>query len=164
MKKIVLLFMLFSLAGAVCFSQNSSNNDSNTNSTAQNEKFDKDFPQWAKDLRRTEIITLGSLPFVTIWTTVLYSLTVYGEMTNPMDRNTSSFTEDDQWKIIGFSLGTCAALGVTDLVISLIKRHSNESKAKKTFKYREIQITPILPEVELDKSYLEIEGIESAVF
>ena len=34
-------------------------------------------PQWAKDLRRAEIITLGSVPFVTMGVTFSYSLYRY---------------------------------------------------------------------------------------
>ena len=92
---------------------------------------DINFPQWAKDLRRTEIITFGSLPFVTLWTTVGYSLYEYGEFRNPLDKNTDSFTEDDQWKIIKISAATCVALGLTDLTINLIRRSQKEKRLKK---------------------------------
>lgn len=91
---------------------------------------EENFPQWAKDLRRTEIITLGSLPFVTLWTTVIYSYSVYGEFHNPLDKSNSSFTEDDQWKIIQMSAATCVVLGIADLAINLIMRKIEKNKEK----------------------------------
>lgn len=119
-------------------------------------------PPWAKDLRRTEIITLGSLPFVTIWTTLAYSLAVYGQLTNPIDKSSSNFTEGDQWRIIGISLGACMALGVADLAISLAGRRSRELRERNV--HREIKVVPLVPEAERDRSCLELEGVESAVF
>lgn len=100
------------------------------------------FPQWAKDLRRTEIITFGSLPFVTLWTTMLYSLAVKGTFTNPFDKSTSSFSEADQWTIIKISAATCVGLGLTDLVISLIRRNAMEKQALKNKKTDAFTITP----------------------
>lgn len=83
-----------------------------------------EFPQWARDVRRTEIITLGSLPFVTIWTALGYSLAVYGEFRNPLDRSAGSFTEEDQKRVFAISAGACVALGLADLVFSLVARSS----------------------------------------
>ncbi|WP_191018101.1 hypothetical protein [Treponema zioleckii] len=91
---------------------------------------DINFPQWSKDLRRTEIITLGSFPFVTLWTTLGYSLAVLGEFHNPLDKSTSSFSTDDQKRIIAYSAGICVGLGLTDLAITLIKRSYNKRKIR----------------------------------
>ena len=145
------------------------------------ESYDSvNFPQWAKDLRRTEIITFGSLPFVTIWTTVIYSYKVYGEFQNPLDKSNSSFTEDDQWKIIKISAATCAALGLADLTINLILRAINKHKNLKKSETDGIEIiapdnsgTDVPPPknettIEKDrKSELPeyfFDGVESAIF
>lgn len=82
---------------------------------------DIDFPQWARDLRRTEIITLGSLPFVTIWTVFGYTYYEYGEFRNPLGGN-DSFTTEDQKTVAALSLGICAGLGIFDLVFTLVRR------------------------------------------
>lgn len=142
------------------------------------------FPQWVKDVRRTEIITFGSLPFVTLWTTVGYSLYTYGEFKNPLDKSTSSFTEADQWNIIKISAATCLALGLTDLTINLISRSRKENRLRKQMEKQPFTIVPSkeikLMEEESDKEAaeklkkeLEIEknrqnelpeGVESAIF
>ncbi len=102
---------------------------------------DINFPQWTRDLRRTEIITFGSLPFVTIWTTAAYSLAVKGTFHNPLDKSTSGFTEDDQKKIIAIAAGTSLCLGLADLTINLITRSVRKSKQKKAF--QPIQVIPL---------------------
>ena len=143
MKRIFLtlisIFLLFSLAPSSLHADTAANFD------------DIEFPQWAKDLRRTEIITFGSLPFVTLWTTVGYSLYEYGEFRNPLDKSTDSFTEDDQWKIIKISAATCLALGLTDLTINLITRAQKESRLRKL---REMQAFTITPESQLKRNDL----------
>lgn len=146
---------------------------------------DINFPQWVRDLRRTEIITFGSLPFVTLWTTVGYSLYAYGEFRNPLDKSTDGFTEDDQWKIIKISAASCLALGLTDLSINLIARARKESILRKQRENQPFTITKAsdikIHEEETDKEAEErlkreiemekkekpenfIEGVESAVF
>lgn len=147
------------------------------------------FPQWAKDLRRTEIITFGSLPFVTLWTIVGYSIYEYGEFRNPLDKSTDSFTEDDTWKIIKLSSAFCLGLGLTDLTINLITRARKESKMRRQRELQAYTVTPAsemehkppIHEDETDEEALErmkkeleienrpkpenyIEGVESAVF
>ena len=159
MKKIAFLVLFFFIFWQFSFSEEA---DISQNAPSSERVLEDDFPPWAKDLRRTEIITLGSLPFVTLWTTIAYSLAVYGQMTNPIDKSSSNFTEDDQWRIIGISLGACTVLGITDLLISIMNRHSREMRERNA--YREIKVIPLIPEAEKDYNYLEIEGVESAVF
>lgn len=162
--------------------------DSSSSSKSAAKYDDINFPQWVKDFRRTEIITFGSLPFVTLWTTVGYSLYEYGEFRNPLDKSTDSFTEDDQWKIIKISAATCVALGLTDLTINLIRRTQKERRLRKLREMQPYTITPAkerelpkLMEAETDEEAEErlkrekeienlpspesfIEGVESAIF
>lgn len=114
------LILLFSTPNAFAASTSSSTNYD-----------DIHFPQWVRDVRRTEIITFGSLPFVTLWTTVGYSLGKYGKFKNPLDKSTSSFTEDDQWNIIAISAATCVGLGLTDLTINLILRSQKQRRLRR---------------------------------
>lgn len=162
------------LSAAVLFSQFSRlGADTGSEGSAQ-------LPQWVKDVRRTEIITFGSLPFVTLWTTVGYSMAVYGEFKNPFDKSTSSFTENDQWNIIQISAATCIALGLADLCINLIKRKvvrnriESQSQAISVVPLREIEHddTSENHEKETERQPVEkiippelfIDGVESAVF
>ncbi|MBQ7158321.1 MAG: hypothetical protein IJS09_02705 [Treponema sp.] len=140
---------------------------------------DVNFPQWAKDLRRTEIITFGSLPFVTLWTTVGYSLAVKGEFHSPLDKSSSGFDTDDQKAIIGIAAATSLGLGLLDLGITLISRRI---KARKNRKQRPDEVViiplsqemkewrergengePMPPEMQIPQEYLQ-GGLESAVF
>lgn len=129
-------------------------------------------PQWAKDVRRTEIITFGSLPFVTLWTTLGYSLAVKGEFHNPLDKSTDAFDEDDQMNIIKISAATCLGLGAFDLGFNLIKR----AVVKKRGQKKEQQAIEVLPfsvrqheEDDMNSpppplpEYFEC-GVESAIF
>lgn len=180
MKKIkvclISILLLFSFSAQNIFAADS----------ASSNYDDINFPQWTKDLRRTEIITFGSLPFVTLWTTVGYSLITYGEFRNPLDKSTDSFTEDDQWNIIKISAVTCLALGLTDLTINLISRSQKESRLKKLREMQPYTISPakemtpkmheeetdsqaeerLKRELEMERRHPEdsIEGVESAIF
>ncbi len=141
---------------------------------------DVNFPQWIKDLRRTEIITFGSLPFVTLWTTVGYSLIAKGEFHSPLDKSSSGFDSGDQAAIIGIAAATSLGLGLIDLGITLIRRHAKEKKNRRQ-RPDEVEIIPLSqqmrkgqeqwrkngelppPEVQLPQEYLQ-GGLESAVF
>lgn len=94
-------------------------------------------PQWSKDLRRTEIITFGSLPFVTLWTTVGYGLAVHGTFHNPLNKSTTRYTQTEQKQIFAISAAASVGLGLTDLAINLIMRNvkkSRQSKIEKTIR------------------------------
>lgn len=118
-KRLFTFFIAFILFSNNIFSETNSSYD------------DVDFPQWSKDLRRTEIITLGSLPFVTLWTTVGYSVAVFGEFRNPLDKSSDGFESEDQKKVVMISAGTCLALGLTDLLITIIQRNRKKNLAMK---------------------------------
>jgi hypothetical protein len=101
------------------------------------EPYTKDeFPQWAKDLRRTEIITFGSLPFVTLTVTLAYSLGTwaadgFSDAKTPdlFSRTTSSsITDDEQMLILGISAGISIILGLVDLFINLHQRKKSQSQ------------------------------------
>ena len=141
---------------------------------------DINFPQWSKDLRRTEIITFGSLPFVTIWATVGYSAVKYGEFRNPLNKSSDGLSTSDQKHIMQIAAASCLALGLTDLTITLIRRSAKKHTARKNRRPDAISITPIthdeeseeqLPPPDDDRQnppepfqeYLQ-GGIESAIF
>lgn len=138
---------------------------------------ENEFPTWAQHLRRTEIITLGSLPFVTLGVTLGYSVVNCGMhdwdsayFGNPFTKSTS-FTEQDQINILITSSLVAVGIGLTNLTINLIK----DQKAKKTnlnylqdnvkitARENELTIMPVPEKFTKPKDYL-YGNIESAVF
>ena len=91
-------------------------------------------PSWLKNLRRSEIVTLGSLPFTTLSTTFAYSL--YKGMKNgfqdgipnPLEKDKSGFTTDEQLGIFFTSLSISLLIGVTDFVVSTVKEKKSEKQ------------------------------------
>jgi len=134
---------------------------------------DDEFPQTLKDIRRFEIITLGALPFVTLDTTLAYSTYRYAK--NDFDSaykpdifSSSSFTQDEQKGIILTSVGISIGIGLTDLIVQIVKR--NSKKRKPQLNYDDIAVIPIsedqdasqipLPEEETDSNVNEVQEIE----
>ena len=107
----------------------------------------KELPQAIKDFRRFEIITLGSVPFVMLDATLVYSGIRYAQNNfdsayKPNIFDSSSYTTDEQIKILLTSVGISIGIGTTDFIVNLVKR----SKAKKTLEKKEsrnITVTPL---------------------
>lgn len=116
--------------------------------SAQNtnpEPYGKDeFPSWAKDLRRTEIITFGSLPFATLGVTLGYGIIKYANgsstsIANPFNKSSSQYSLDEQKKILGISCAVSLALGLTDLGVNHIRRFIKRKKMQKVNRLKEIE-------------------------
>jgi hypothetical protein len=76
------------------------------------EPYDTDsVPAWAHDIRRTEIIAFGSLPFVSL---------LMGIFSSPLD----SVLDTDR-KRLYTALGISAALGIFDLTVQISKRRQS---------------------------------------
>lgn len=146
LKRLMFLFLFIFFTSFICFSESLSAQQNNT------------YPQWAKDLRRTEIITLGSLPFVTLWTTLGYSLAVNGKMSNPLNKANSGYSTEEIKQIVGIALGISAVLGVTDLAINLISRKIKNDKENK--KEKTVEIVPLSQQL-LDFNSYELDFNES---
>ena len=110
-----------------------------------------EFPGWLPDLRRAEIVSLGSLPFVTLGVTLGYSLYRYfshgmdsNYFPNPFAKSSSAarLTTDEQLGILFTSLGVAAAVGITDFTISSIQRHQRK-KAEIQRNSEGIEIIPL---------------------
>lgn len=109
----------------------------------------KELPSWVKDLRRAEIVTLGSLPFTTLGATLAYSLYRYGAndfkpayIPNPfpLSSTEAKLSTDEQIGIIATAAGISLAVGITDFIVMQVK-HSRQKKALE--KIREEQGTVI---------------------
>lgn len=109
--------------------------------------YDSDeLPQTMKDIRRFEIITLGALPFVTLDTTLAYSTWRYVQHDfdsayQPDIFAASSFSQEEQRNLILTSLGVCIGIGLTDLIVQIIRR--SHKKRANQINYDDISIIPI---------------------
>lgn len=106
--------------------------------TVKIEPYTQDeFPSWAQDIRRTEIVTLGSLPFTTLGVTLGYSLYRYASngfnpeyIPNPFAKSaTGSLSSKEQIGIVLTSVGISAVIGLVDLTIRLIQRSVEKKEA-----------------------------------
>lgn len=147
MKKLFLFIFAF-----VIFSQTASFADTATESTEEAEEYTwEEFPQWSHDLRRTEIITLGSLPFTTLWTILIYGSYQYAQgntssFPNPFS-SSDAYSEDEIKKILAYSFAASAAIGAGDFIFNFIKRKNSESRLNKIRQAEDsLTITPLTPE------------------
>ena len=109
-------------------------------SMAEAEPYKKnEFPQWARDVRRGEIITLGSWPFTTLMTTLCYSFGNFfihncdsAYLVNPFVKSDTNFDVEQQTAIIVTSSIVSVGIGVTDLICTLIARNMHKKKQSLT--------------------------------
>ena len=174
-RNIFTLVILIFLSADFFAQTNSTVSNSAAESSMQNEK--SGMPLWLKDVRDTEIIMLGSLPFVTLGVTLGYSFVNFVQhdfnsayFVNPFTKE-GSFTQEEQIGIIVTSSLICAGIGLTNLTINLIKR-GIEKKNNRQFLQDNIKITVIENEMSImpvpqkyrrEKKYL-YGNMESAVF
>lgn len=86
-------------------------------------------PSWARDVRRTSIITLGSVPFTTLATTFGYSL--YRYIANDFNSDyipnlfgsssASKLDYDEQIGIIIVATSLSFLIGLTDLIVIKVR-------------------------------------------
>ncbi len=155
-KKIISIALLLVFSCGIVFS---------AEPTVTIEPYTKEqIPNWAKDIRRTEIITLGSLPFVTIGVTMGYSFyrvfsndMNFSYFINPLSSSASaSLSEEEQKGLIISSVCISALIGLTDLTINFIQRKISEKKEVELEKGSVI-IEPVLPEI-IEENEEEING------
>ncbi len=106
-------------------------------------------PQWLKDLRRGEIITLGSWPFTVLLTSLGYSLIQVGAhnfdfsyMRNPFSTVGGDYSESETLGIIFTSLGISVGVGMADFLVNLVKRKKAEKK-NNSRQMENVTITPL---------------------
>jgi hypothetical protein len=122
MKRLVTLYLLCALIASPVFAQTSS-------TTVTIAPYEQDeFARWMKDLRRFEIVSLGSTPFVTFGTFLGYGAYRYfsgGMETFPIPFSSgkeAGFSETEQRNIFLISIGIGALIGLIDFAIVQIKR------------------------------------------
>lgn len=137
-KKVISVLLIFLISFSFVFS-------ADTTTASDAEPYNKEeFPQALKDIRRFEIITLGSMPFVMLDVNMVYSavLKSKGEIEKFSPLKTSNYTTEQQKKLILTSLTVSAGVGLTDFIYQTVKRTSKEIKMKKK-KNDSVLITPI---------------------
>jgi len=99
-----------------------------------------DFPQWAKDLRRWDIITFGVYPFALFFTTAVTDLVRWNNANgmSMSDRRYAPWplksagavemTKDEFGRVLLQAAGVSAMIACTDLVIVLIKRNKERKR------------------------------------
>ncbi len=126
-----------------------------TSPVTENDKealpYGKDeFPQWAKDMRRGEIISLGSIPFVGLWVAGGYGGYKYfsgktDRFPNPFSPK-DAFEKEEIWTMVGVTAGVSLGIGLTDFFVNLARRKKAErERLLQEAKDRE-GITPLTPE------------------
>ena len=89
-----------------------------------------EFPQWAHDLRRFEIILFGSLPITFIAPSIIYDFSIFAA--NNFDPNFSMGTQrsnQDIAIIMITSISISAAIALADLIIGKTKAR-NQRRAR----------------------------------
>ncbi|MDR0708102.1 MAG: hypothetical protein LBF60_09585 [Treponema sp.] len=99
----------------------------------------KDFPQWAKDARRFDVITFGSFPFAFFtasFVTDSIRWAQFGDMKYapwPL-KGAGAYdpTTEEKMRIIGIAAGISLFVALADFVVIQIKRHSERQKKART--------------------------------
>jgi hypothetical protein len=123
----LLFFVLLPALGA-----QASTGDSSLPST----QFDmNDFPQWAKDLRRAEIVAFGTFPFAYFFSNFGYDL--YRYKTNDWDIRYAPWpikgagaveqTHDEKLKVLAYAAGGAVLIAIVDFGIERFKRSRREN-------------------------------------
>ena len=136
----------------------------------------KSIPQWVKDMRRGEIITLGSWPFTTLMVSLSYSFAMFAShdwdssyFRNPFSSSGEGYSFDEIKGILLTSAAISVGIGVTDLIVQVVKREKARKK-RNAEQLKNITVTPV--ESNEDRMYI-FEGtkkeylfgnLESAVF
>lgn len=124
---------------------------------------DEEFTEWQKNLRRSEIIAFGSMPFVTAYVTLGYGLIGWGIVNcmfhdttspwylnsplNPLDKTSSVLKSDQQFAILCSSAVISIGLGIADFIINQKKDKDKILKSQEKEREREkIIVTPYTPE------------------
>lgn len=145
-RKCVAIFLLLVFVPSVIFAADAS---------IQIEPYHEgEFPDWLLDVRRAEIVSLGSLPFTTLSCTLIYSFYRYAAnnfdkdyFPNPLAKSSASanLTKEEQIGIISVSAGLSLTAGIIDYIISSSKRTENrkQEEEKDAGTAQNVTITPL---------------------
>ena len=135
-----LLIILFFLCLSVL---NAQTNDMDLSST----EFDMSgAPQWARDLRRAEIITFGAFPIMYLFASTILDISV------------ENFGQDHRFRSIGIAAGGAVLISLIDYSIVLMKRKREAREILNLPPGTPIIIRKPLIEEEIDNNKPEMEA------
>ncbi len=139
-KKLLAAFFLICFLTTSVFAASSSSSSSSSSTTP--EPYSKDeFPDWAKYLRRFEIVTLGSLPFTTMTASTIYTSIRFAQngfqseyIPNPLAFTSSeaNLDQSEQKIVIYSAIATSLVIGIIDISIHISKIEKAKKANKKT--------------------------------
>ncbi|MGM0674085.1 MAG: hypothetical protein ACQETQ_05255 [Spirochaetota bacterium] len=130
-KLVSLVLVLFATASLLCAQENGAN-------TEPEPYTPEEFPRWARDLRRGEIIALGSFPLVLLFSNVAYDAVRFGRESlragewnytyapwffGPPDK--PPLTEDERVGVILTAAGISVSVALVDFIIGRIRDGNN---------------------------------------
>jgi hypothetical protein len=132
-RKSIVLFCLFFFVFSQSWAQS-------TAPAQQSTHFDSsEFPQWARDLRRGEIITIGAFPFVLLLTAI--SVDTYRFKSHGWDRRYAPWPiksagsverdKSENIRVISIAAAGAVAIALTDYAIVRIKRHKRQREMER---------------------------------
>ena len=114
------------------------------------EPYSKDeFPEICLNIRRAEILTLGSIPFTTLLSTIGYSFYRYydhdfesGYFPNPLAKSSdaANLNDSEQKMIIAAASGLSLGIGLTDLIFNYYSKKQKQNNKQLSIKNSRIQI------------------------
>lgn len=155
MKKIISVFLILLLFSSFLFSQ----------STSPEEYSSQEFSPVLHSIRRTEIITLGSLPFTVLLSNLGYQIIRVAFIdhnagfVNPIAKSSSSsntFTEKEQIGILVGGIGLSFCVGLTDTILSIVKQSKSSRQVEKYDEDSNIHIDTSerpLPAIKVENPY-----------
>ena len=131
-KSLVCLSLIIFVSLPMLHSQSGTNNPIGVST-----QFDTTgFPQWAKDLRRAEIIAFGAFPFAYFLTN--FSVDSYRWVNHDGDRRYAPWpfdaagsvnkTQDERFMTLGIAVGGAVLIAVVDYSIERYKRYTKEKE------------------------------------
>lgn len=94
------------------------------------EEYDpEEFPLWAYDLRRYEVIAIGSYPITFFATSLIYDFSIYAANDfSPQYSMGSQRSSSDIGIIIGSAAAVSLVIATIDLIVNTSKRKKQESE------------------------------------
>ena len=108
-----------------------------------------EFPEICLNIRRAEILTLGSIPFTTLLSTIGYSFYRYydhdfesGYFPNPLAKSSdaANLNDSEQKMIIATASGISLGIGLTDLIFNYYSKKQKQKNKQLSIKNSRIQI------------------------
>ena len=126
MKKAIIIFLIFSLALPQLYAQSQTTNEEEII-----------FPQWAKDLRRWDIITFGVFPFSMFFVTFATDMVRWSKVNFADNRyapwpmkvaGAEPMTSEEYLRTVLIAIGVSAAIALIDFAVVQIKRSAERKR------------------------------------